>query len=91
MRFTLLLFLLFTASKMISQTDSLQVVNSVPIYPGCEKHDSQEKLKKCMSNKVIRHINKNFNLDVFYEEDIPKGRYKIVTAFKIDAQGNIEL
>lgn len=64
-------------------------IEKVPVYPGCEKYDSNDKRKKCMSAKISKLINRTFNLDVGSEYGI-SGRQRIYTQFTIDKEGNIK-
>lgn len=63
-------------------------IEKVPVYPGCEKYDTNDDLKKCMSSKISKLINRKFNLDVGSEYGI-SGRQRIFTQFTIDKEGNI--
>ncbi|WP_411894297.1 energy transducer TonB [Winogradskyella sp. A2] len=63
-------------------------IEKVPVYPGCEKYDTNDERKKCMSNKISKLINRKFNLDVGSQFGI-SGRQRIYTQFTIDKEGNI--
>ena len=64
------------------------VIEDAPIFPGCEKFASKKKRKKCMSEKVQKHVNKKFNTELAGDLDL-EGVQKIFVVFKIDRQGNI--
>ncbi|WP_298508612.1 energy transducer TonB [uncultured Kordia sp.] len=64
------------------------VIEDAPIFPGCEKFTSKAKRKKCMSEKVQKHVNKKFNTELASDLDL-EGVQKIFVVFKIDRQGNI--
>ncbi len=63
-------------------------VEKVPVYPGCEKYNTNKKRKKCMSEKITKLINRKFNVDIGSQYGI-SGRQKISTQFTIDKDGNI--
>jgi protein TonB len=64
------------------------VIEDAPIFPGCEKYKSKAERKKCMSEKVQKHVNKKFNTELASDLDL-EGVQKIFVVFKIDRSGNI--
>ncbi|MFK7747299.1 MAG: energy transducer TonB [Kordia sp.] len=64
------------------------VIEDAPIFPGCEKYKSKAERKKCMSEKVQKHVNRKFNTELASDLDL-EGVQKIFVVFKIDRQGNI--
>ncbi|GAA3553448.1 energy transducer TonB [Snuella lapsa] len=64
------------------------VVEEVPVFPGCESLTSNDERKKCMSNEIQSHVNKNFNTKLAKKSGV-KGRQNINVIFKIDTNGNI--
>jgi len=63
-------------------------VEKAPVYPGCEKYNTNEKRKKCMSEKITKLINRKFNVNIGSQYGI-SGVQKISTQFTIDKDGNI--
>lgn len=63
-------------------------VEKVPVYPGCEKYNTNDKRKKCMSEKITKLVGKKFNVDVGSNYGI-SGRQRITTQFTIDKNGNV--
>ncbi|EDP72447.1 TonB [Flavobacteriales bacterium ALC-1] len=63
-------------------------IEIVPVYPGCERHKTNDKRKKCMSEKITKLINRKFNTDIGIDYGI-SGRQRINTQFTIDKNGNI--
>lgn len=63
-------------------------IEKVPVYPGCERHKTNDKRKKCMSEKITKLINKRFNTDLGSEYGL-SGRQRINTQFTIDKNGNV--
>ncbi len=64
------------------------LIEKVPIYPGCEKYDSNEARKKCMSNKITKLVGRKFNTSVGERYGIT-GLQKIQTQFTVDKNGNV--
>ncbi|WP_282043949.1 energy transducer TonB [Winogradskyella flava] len=63
-------------------------VEIVPIYPGCEKHTTNDKRKKCMSKKITKLVGKKFNTNIANQYGI-SGLQKIQTQFTVDKNGNV--
>lgn len=64
------------------------VIENVPVFPGCEKKKNNAERKKCMSEKITKHVNKKFNTDLAADLGL-SGRQRIAVMFKIDKTGNI--
>jgi len=62
-------------------------IEDVPIFPGCERGDNEKK-RKCMSDKITKHVKRKFNTDLANDLGLT-GRQRINVVFKIDKQGNI--
>lgn len=63
-------------------------LEKVPIYPGCESAKTNDKRKKCMSEKIALLIQKKFNTDIGSNLGLT-GVQKIDVQFKIDKTGTI--
>ena len=63
------------------------VIENVPIFPGCEKGNNQQK-RDCMSKKIAQFVNKKFNTELASDLGL-SGRQRINVIFKIDKTGNI--
>lgn len=63
------------------------VVEQVPAFKGCS--GTKEEITKCTSQKISKHVNKEFNMDVPKELGIVGVTTKIITVFKINTEGNI--
>jgi protein TonB len=63
------------------------VIENVPIFPGCEKGNNQQK-RDCMSQKISQFVNKKFNTELASELGL-SGRQRINVIFKIDKTGSI--
>ncbi len=64
------------------------IIENVPIYPGCEDMKNNADRKKCMSEKITKFVNREFNTGLAQELGLD-GKQKISVQFKIDAKGNV--
>ncbi|MBV7269758.1 energy transducer TonB [Winogradskyella luteola] len=64
------------------------LIEKVPVYPGCEKYDSNEARKECMSKKITKLVGRKFNTSVGERYGIT-GLQKIQTQFTVDKNGNV--
>ena len=67
---------------------ALNVVEQVPIFPGCENETTNEAQKQCMIDAISSFINRTFNTDVALNLGLT-GRQRINSIFKIDREGNV--
>ena len=63
------------------------VIENVPVFPGCEKGTNAEK-RKCMSSKIQKFVKKKFDTDLAGDLGL-SGRQRINVVFKIDKAGNV--
>lgn len=63
------------------------VVDQVPAYPGCEGADNKL-LQACLAKNIQELFLKEFNTKLANELDL-NGNIKIMTSFKIDANGKV--
>lgn len=66
----------------------IDIIEQVPIYPGCEKEKSNDAKRKCMSDKITKLIQKQFDSNLAGELGLT-GRQVIRTQFKIDKTGHV--
>lgn len=64
------------------------LIESVPIFPGCENLNNNEERKNCMSEKINQLINRRFNKNLGPQLQL-SGVNRVNVLFKIDTQGNI--
>nr|WP_321221672.1 energy transducer TonB [uncultured Psychroserpens sp.] len=64
------------------------VIENVPIFPGCENEKGNNAKKQCMSDKISKFVNRKFNTDLAGDLGL-SGRQRINVIFKIDKTGNI--
>jgi len=64
------------------------LIDQVPLFPGCEGLASNEEQKKCMSQKIQEHVQKNFDTKIGSELDLT-GTNRVIVQFKINKEGKI--
>ena len=62
-------------------------IENAPIFPGCERKKDNAR-KKCMSDKITKHVQRKFNGDIAGELGL-SGVQKIYVMFKIGKNGEI--
>ncbi|MGY6649257.1 hypothetical protein [Wenyingzhuangia sp. IMCC45574] len=67
----------------------LMIVESAPVFPGCEKYEgNKEKSKKCFSKKMSKFFNKHFDNEVANDLNL-YGIQSINSQFVINSNGEI--
>ncbi|WP_052184232.1 energy transducer TonB [Psychroserpens sp. Hel_I_66] len=66
----------------------LDKVEIVPVYPGCEKMNSNNDRIKCMNEKITKLVQRKFDVDLASELGL-SGTQRINVQFKIDQNGNV--
>ncbi|MDT0558557.1 hypothetical protein RM697_07865 [Ichthyenterobacterium sp. W332] len=74
-------------TKSLPKINSLQHVEQVPVYKGCDSTKSNAELKKCMSNKMSRLIGKYFNQSLAANLGLKPGEVRVLVIFKINTEG----
>ena len=64
------------------------VIEDVPIFPGCENLKNNNERKACMSEKISKYVNKEFDTDLGSELGL-SGINRVIVQFRIDEKGNI--
>lgn len=64
------------------------VIEDVPIFPGCENLDSNSERKTCMSEKINQFIKQNFDTELGSRLGLT-GINKVIIMFKINTAGDI--
>lgn len=64
------------------------LIEDVPIFPGCENLSNNIERKDCMSEKITKFINKEFNSALGSQLGLT-GINRITVMFKIDTKGDI--
>ncbi|MDY7394587.1 energy transducer TonB [Aureibaculum sp. 2210JD6-5] len=63
------------------------VIEDAPIFPGCKGNKAE--LKKCLSEKILAHVGKNFDTNLTQELGLEAGKKRVIVLFSIDRNGNI--
>jgi len=63
------------------------LIEDVPVFPGCENVSKNER-RECMSNKIAKHVQKKFNVDLAENLGLT-GKQRISVLFKINKNGEI--
>jgi periplasmic protein TonB len=63
-------------------------IENAPIFKGCEGL-SKENNKKCFDQKMIKFVQRNFNVQLANETGLRSGKYRIQTQFIIDNTGQV--
>ncbi|TBN15724.1 hypothetical protein EYD46_11415 [Hyunsoonleella pacifica] len=60
----------------------------IPVFPGCDNVLGFKNQRKCLSDKMNKHVTENFNTEIAEKIGL-KGKQRVVAIFKIDKEGNI--
>ncbi|MBK5193522.1 MAG: energy transducer TonB [Flavobacteriaceae bacterium] len=71
-----------------SEDVAFGLIDQVPLFPSCENLGSKEEQKKCMSQKIQEHVQKNFNTNMGSELGLT-GTNRVIVQFKINKKGDI--
>lgn len=63
-------------------------LDKVPVYPDCDENLAHEELKRCFTQKVAMHVNKNFNMKLAEELNLI-GRQRLFVKFVVNKEGEI--
>ncbi|MDO9262182.1 MAG: energy transducer TonB [Flavobacteriaceae bacterium] len=61
------------------------IIEEAPVFPGCI--GTREERKICLSDKVSKHVHREFNAALAQELGLPPGKQKIYVIFTIDKNG----
>lgn len=64
-------------------------VEDVPVFPGCESLKDNEERKACMSDKISKFVNKNFNTGIGEEIGL-SGINRVIVTFVVNKEGEVE-
>ncbi len=98
MKNILFLILFFVVTTVFSQEKvnsnlekpvEFMMIQSPPVYKGCEGFNSVSSKSKCSNKKLMEHIDKNFDASVSSTSDLAPGNYEITVIFIVDKQGRV--
>lgn len=89
MRYIILTLTLLFSFNSFSQSEEVPfaIIENVPVFPGCERGNNENK-RKCMSEKIAKFVQRKFNTDLAGDLGLT-GRQRISVIFKIDKIGNV--
>ena len=82
-----MLFSVYSFSQNI-ETVPINEVNTVPIFPGCEKGNNKSKTR-CLSKKILEHTKRYFRAAEVSKNLGLSGRQRVSAIFKIDTAGRV--
>ena len=63
------------------------IIEDAPVFPGCKGSKAQK--KKCLQDKIKKHVNKKYNTGLAGDLGLDPGKKKVYVQFKISKTGNI--
>ncbi|MEC3906596.1 hypothetical protein VOI54_06170 [Tamlana sp. 2201CG12-4] len=75
------------SKKVINFNDKV-IIESTPIYKGCQKSKNFVDLKKCSQKKIATVIRNGINLEELKKTDL-KGKIKLLCSFKVGTDNSI--
>ncbi|MDX5585530.1 MAG: energy transducer TonB [Aureibaculum sp.] len=63
------------------------IIEDAPVFPGCK--GSKADKKKCLQDKIRKHVMKKYNVDLANELGLDPGKKKVYVLFKISKTGAI--
>ena len=66
---------------------TIEEVERVPIFKGCDERLDNQGLKKCVNENVTFIVSENFNTNITNGLDLKPGKTKVSCFFKIDTNG----
>ena len=63
------------------------IIEDAPVFPGCK--GSKADKKKCLQEKIRKHVMKKYNVDLANELGLEPGKKKVYVLFKISKTGAI--
>lgn len=64
------------------------MIENAPVFKGCEGLSKAEN-KKCFDKKMMRYVQRNFDVGLANDLGLNSGKYRISTEFIIDDKGNV--
>ena len=63
------------------------IIEDAPVFPGCK--GSKAAKKKCLQDKIRKHVNKKYNTGLAGDLGLDPGKKKVYVQFKISKTGDI--
>jgi protein TonB len=68
---------------------AFQIIEDIPVFPGCEKEKTKEAKMKCFNEKIMKHFSNKFEYPEVAKENNLQGR--VFAGFRIEKDGTIKL
>lgn len=65
------------------------IIDRAPTLKGCKKSATNEELKKCFNQMIMKHIQKKFDPSKFNNLGLKKKQHKAIASFAINKKGKI--
>jgi len=83
---------LITADEPVDEpapeTVPFVMIENAPVFKGCEGLSKAEN-KKCFDEKMLKFVQRNFDVSIANEVGLRTGKYRISTQFIIDDKGDV--
>ena len=91
MKIIIFLILFVSSNVLFAQERPVEymMVETPPIYEGCESYKTTSSKSVCSNNKLMDHIWNNFDSSVSNNTTLDKGVYEVMTIFIVDKNGKI--
>ena len=91
MKIIIFLILFVSSNVLLAQERPVEymMVETPPIYEGCESYKTTSSKSVCSNNKLMDHIWNNFDSSVSNNTTLDKGVYEVMTIFIVDKNGKI--
>jgi protein TonB len=73
--------------EVVEEDVPFAIIEDAPVFPGCK--GSKADKKKCLQEKIRKHVTKKYNVELANELGLDPGKKKVYVLFKISKTGAI--
>jgi len=73
--------------EVVEEDVPFAIIEDAPVFPGCK--GSKAEKKKCLQEKIRKHVTKKYNVELANELGLDPGKKKVYVLFKISKTGAI--
>ena len=73
--------------EVVEEDVPFAIIEDAPVFPGCK--GSKAEKKKCLQEKIRKHVTRKYNVDLANELGLDPGKKKVYVIFKISKTGAI--
>jgi len=91
-RLLILGLLLLTSFNITAQEEKVQSISELdipPIISGCNSKVDNKEILICLQERFSKLLIRNLKTSIFHKQNLPSGKYKIDTYFKISKKAKI--